>query len=171
MSVTEKQYHLSRFVVQLGCHWRFAFMPIQWLTTSFRSMKLNPKETLKFGEIEELPQCRHLTKEEQTCEEHFQRTTKRNQDGQFVVKLLFKESASPLGDSFQQAKRRLDTLLRRLIRDESIYTRHAAFIEEFQDPGLRNPHRIRQKGWNERGVKWMWGELILNQFNNVSQLN
>ena len=74
-------------------------------------------------------------KKEQACEEHFQRTTKRNQDGQFVVKLPFKENATLLGDSFQQAKRRLDTLLRRLIRDESLYARYSAFIKEFLDLG------------------------------------
>ena len=111
-------------------------VPIQSLTTCFSSMKLIPEDTSKkFWEIEELPHSRHFTKEEQACEEHFQRTIKRNQNGQFVVKLPFKENATPLGDSFQQAKRRLDTLLRRLIRDESLYARYTAFIEEFLDLG------------------------------------
>ena len=79
-------------------------------------MKLIPEDTLKkFWEIEELPQGRLFTKEEQACEEHLQRTTIRNHDGQFVVKLTFKENATPLGDSFQQAKRRFYTLLCQLI--------------------------------------------------------
>ena len=71
-------------------------VPIQSLTTCFSSMKLITEDTLKkFWEIEELLQGRCFTKEEQACEEHFQRTTKRNQDGQFVVKLPFKENATP----------------------------------------------------------------------------
>ena len=83
-------------------------VPFQLLTTCFISMKLITEATLKkFWEIEELPHSRHFTKEEQACEEHFQRTTKRNPDGQFVVELPFEETATPLGDSFQQAKRRL----------------------------------------------------------------
>ena len=83
-----------------------------------------------------LPHSRHFTKQELACEEHFQRKTKLNQDGQFVVKLPFKENATPLGDSIQQANRRLGTLLRRLIRDESLYASYAAFIKEFLDLGL-----------------------------------
>ena len=75
----------------------------------------------KILEIEELPHSHHFTKEEQASKEHFQRTTKRNQDGLFVVKRQFKEHATPLDDSLQQqAKRRLNTLLQRLIRDERL---------------------------------------------------
>ena len=74
-----------------------ASVPIQsLLTTCFSSMKLIPEDTLKkFWEIEDLPQSRHFTKEEQACEEHYQRTTKRNQEGQFVVRLPFKDNATP----------------------------------------------------------------------------
>ena len=107
------------------------------LTTCFSSMELIPEEdTLKkFWEIQKLPQSRHFIEEEQACEEHSRRTTKRNQERHFVVKLPFKDNATPLGDSFQQAKRRLDTLLHRLIGDESLYARYAAFIKEFLDLG------------------------------------
>ena len=97
-------------------------MPIQSLTTSFSSIKLIPEDTVKiFWEIEELPHSHHFTKEKQTSKEHFQKTTKCNQDGLFVVKLPFKENTTSLDDSFQQqAKRRLNTLLQRLIRDKSL---------------------------------------------------
>ena len=110
---------------------------IQALTTCLSSMSSIPEEeTLKkFWEIEDLPQGHHFTKEEQACEQHFQQTTTRNEDGLFIVKLPFKEDAIPLGDSFQQAKRRLETLLYRLSKNESLYTRYAAFIKEFLDLG------------------------------------
>ena len=113
-------------------------MPIQSLTTCFSSLTFNPEENdplKRFWEIEELPQSHFFTKEEMDCEQHFTRTTKRNEHGQFVVKLPFKENAVPLGDSFQQAKRRLQTLLRRLSKDANLYDRYANFIKEFLDLG------------------------------------
>jgi hypothetical protein len=78
---------------------------IQTLTTCLSSLSWIPAEdTLKkFWEIQDLPQSHHFTKEEQACEQHFQQTTRRNEDGSFIVKLPFKENAIPLGDSFQQA--------------------------------------------------------------------
>ena len=67
-----------------------------------------------FWKIKDRPQSHHFTKEEEACEQHFQQTTTRNEDGLFIVKLPFKEDAIPLGYSFEQAKRRLETLLYRL---------------------------------------------------------
>ena len=85
---------------------------IQTLTTYLSLLSSIPeKETLKkFWKIEDLPQSHPFTKEEQTCEQHFQQTTTRNGDGLLIVKLPFKEDATHLGDSFQQAKCRLETL-------------------------------------------------------------
>ena len=106
---------------------------IQTLTTCLSSLSSIPEEeTLKkCWEIEDLPQGHHFTKEEHACEQHLQQTTTRNEDGLFIVKLPFKEDTIPLGDSFRQAKRRLETLLYRLSKNESLYTRYAAFIKEF----------------------------------------
>ena len=112
---------------------------IQTLTTCLSSLSSIPEEeTLKmfFLVIEDLPQGHRFTREEQACEQHFQQTTTRNEDGLFIVKLPSKEDAIPLGDSFQQAKRRLETLLHRFSKNESLYTRYSAFIKEFLDLGL-----------------------------------
>ena len=78
---------------------------IQTLTTCRSSLCSIPEEeTLrKCWEIEDLPQGNHFTKEEQTCEQHIQQTTTRNENGLFIVKLLFKKDAIPLGDAFHQA--------------------------------------------------------------------
>ena len=110
---------------------------IQTLTTCLSSLSSTPEEEIlmRFWEIEDLPQSHHFTKEEQAREQHFQQTTTRNEDGLFIARLPFKEDALPLGDSFQQAKRRLETLLHRLSKNESLYTRYAAFIKEFLDLG------------------------------------
>ena len=83
-------------------------------------MKLISEDALKkVWEIEELPQGRYFIKEEQACEEPYRRTTKLNQEGQFVVKLPFKDNTTPLGDSFQQAKRRIDTLFAALLKQNA----------------------------------------------------
>ena len=76
----------------MGCHWRFAF--------SVNSNLFNLPQLIEF------PQSYHLTKDERACEQHFQQTTTRIEAGLFFVKLPFKEDVIPLGDSFQQAKRR-----------------------------------------------------------------
>ena len=75
----------------------------QTLTACLSSLSWIPEE-----ETASPPQSHHLAKEEQACGQHFQQTTTRNDDGLFIVKLTFKEDATPLGDSFQQAKRRLE---------------------------------------------------------------
>ena len=43
----------------------------------------------KFWEIESVLEEKHLTKEEQQCEEHFNSTTSRKDDGRIVVQLPF----------------------------------------------------------------------------------
>ena len=55
---------------------------------------------LKFWQVEELPNKKSLSKQEQYCEEYFQNTTTRNDDGKFVVKFPFIEDyQNKLGDS------------------------------------------------------------------------
>ena len=80
-------------------------MSIQTFTTCLSSLSPIPEEvTLKqFWEIEDLPQSHYFTKKEQACEQHFQQTTTRIEDGLFIVKLPFKEDAILLDDYFEQA--------------------------------------------------------------------
>ena len=73
-----------------------------------------PRNLQRFWEIEEIPTATQWTSEEQKCEDHLKNTTRRNSEGRFVVKLHLKEDAKPLGDSCQQAKRRLRSLIFRL---------------------------------------------------------
>ena len=89
------------------------------------------------------------TPEELKCEEHFKATTKRRLDGQFVVKLPFKEEVGLLGDSIQQAGGRLRNLLSSFDRNPELYKKYNNFInkfinlghmEEIPDNGLVRPH-------------------------------
>ena len=66
-------------------------LPCQFNRHNMLQLKslIQGKDTLKkFWEIEELSQGRHFIKEKQTCEEDFRRMTKRNHEGQIVVKQL-----------------------------------------------------------------------------------
>ena len=85
----------------------------------------------RFWEIEEVPATKHLTDEERRCEEHFNSTTRRSPEGTFIVKLLFKKEIGELGDSQQQARRRLRSLLHRLRKQPDLYRRYNEFIQEF----------------------------------------
>ncbi|XP_075261162.1 uncharacterized protein LOC142352893 [Convolutriloba macropyga] len=82
-------------------------------------------------EIEEVPATKHLTDEERRCEEHFNSTTRRSPEGTFIVKLPFKKEVGELGDSQQQARRRLRSLLHRLQKQPDLYRRYNEFIQEF----------------------------------------
>ena len=61
---------------------------------------------LKFWEIENVPETRHLTLDERRCEEHFDSTSKRIEDGRFVVQMPFKDGPHSLGFSKANAMKR-----------------------------------------------------------------
>ncbi|XP_049317674.1 uncharacterized protein LOC125780108 [Bactrocera dorsalis] len=54
--------------------------------------KVNPESLLtRFWEVEEIPKESVVSKSDQICEEIFQKTTRRNPDGRYIVTLPFKE--------------------------------------------------------------------------------
>ena len=90
-----------------------------------------PENLQRFWEIEEVPAAQLWTAEEKRCDDHFKETTRRSPEGRFIVKLPFKKETKALGDSLQQAKKRLRSLLFRLERQPDLYKRYAEFIGEF----------------------------------------
>ena len=89
----------------------------------------------RLSELENVPEKRHISSEEKRCEEHFDRTTKRKDDGRFIVEMPFKEDCSQLGHSKTLAMRGFLNLERKLIRDQSLHERYSAFIKVFIDMG------------------------------------
>ena len=90
-----------------------------------------PENLQRFWEIEEVPAAQLWTAEEKRCDDHFKETTRRSPEGRFTVKLPFKNETKALGDSLQQARKRLHSLLFRLERQPDLYKRYAEFIGEF----------------------------------------
>jgi hypothetical protein len=74
------------------------------------------KSIRRFWEVEELPEVKFMTKEEQKCEEHFAATHKRDEEGRFIVSVPWKSTRPVISDSHIVAKRRFLSLERRFER-------------------------------------------------------
>ena len=70
----------------------------------------------RFWKIQEVPGAgsKHFTPEELQCENFFTQTTSSTADGRYGVELPFNSDAPPIGETFNQAKRRFQALERRL---------------------------------------------------------
>ncbi|XP_055631989.1 uncharacterized protein LOC129771893 [Toxorhynchites rutilus septentrionalis] len=86
----------------------------------------------KFWEIEEYATTdKHLTEEEQRCEQHFAEHTTRDKSGKFVVKLPFLSNPNQLGDSRHIAERRFYHIERKLDRNLQLRNEYHTFIREY----------------------------------------
>ena len=105
-----------------------------------------------FWQIEECSKNKMFSLEEQKCEEHFIKTTKRDITGRYIVSLPFKEDPSKLGHSRNIALRRLNFLLKRFevdknfqkqytdVMNEHIEQNHISLIENPKQGGYFIPH-------------------------------
>ncbi|XP_055714723.1 uncharacterized protein LOC129808837 [Phlebotomus papatasi] len=93
----------------------------------------------KFWEIEQpTPPEQTLTQEEYICEQHFVTNTKRDETGQFVVRLPLKKETSDLGTSYQGALRRFLSLERRLENNPEVKAKYHDFMAEYLALGHMN---------------------------------
>ncbi|XP_069358466.1 uncharacterized protein [Maniola hyperantus] len=99
-------------------------------------IKIREDEFLrKFWDRENEPNSleKKLTEEELKCEELYEKTTTRNEDGRFVVKLPFKdeEPRSQYGQTKEIATRKLLSLEKRLLKDEKLYIEYQNVMQEY----------------------------------------
>ncbi|XP_011859379.1 PREDICTED: uncharacterized protein LOC105556878 [Vollenhovia emeryi] len=106
----------------------------------------------KFWEIEEIPMDKPKAREDVECESHFVRTTTRDEDGRYTVRLLFRDTDKRLGESRTGALRRLLALERKFdmnavlkreyskVIDEYLNLGHMSLIENPDDDGYYMPH-------------------------------
>ncbi|XP_041449058.1 uncharacterized protein LOC121404136 [Drosophila obscura] len=85
----------------------------------------------QFWEVEHIfePIVR-ATKEELHCEDHFVKHHTRLPSGEYSVSLPMKRSLESLGDSYLQAKRRLENLERKFVRNPVLYSKYSAFMKD-----------------------------------------
>ncbi|XP_017884234.1 uncharacterized protein LOC108627460, partial [Ceratina calcarata] len=124
--------------------------PVQGASPSklVSSLHCNVLESLdnairKFWEIEAVPIIAHKTLEEAECEEHFQRTVTRNEEGRFVVRLPFKKphAEQALGDSLRIALSALTRLRRKLDPNTALLQSCSDFLLEYES--LNHMTRLR----------------------------
>ena len=91
----------------------------------------------RFWEVEEPPESSqpNYTVEQTLTVQHYEETTTYDPDGRPVVRLPFKEGATPLGHSKAQAVRRFLSMERRFIQDPIFHQKYKEFIKEFLDMG------------------------------------
>ena len=89
----------------------------------------------RFWEVEEVPNSRILSKEDQICETNFMSTHKRDHEGRFVVTAALKVSISMLGDSKAIAFKRSFNLERKLEKNPTLKQMYSSFIEEYIQMG------------------------------------
>ncbi|XP_071634064.1 uncharacterized protein [Temnothorax longispinosus] len=89
----------------------------------------------KFWTQEEVPASTNhdLTPDEQRCEEYFKTTGSRDSTGQYTVRFPLKSSPDTLGDSYLTAHRCLQSLLRRLFRDNNNRRLYHQFMTEYRE--------------------------------------
>ena len=105
----------GKFSEENGIHFRSSFWldciwKASWITTdAFKdkfSLRINNTFDLrKFWELKEIPSVKTQTVEEISCEQHFEDTT-RVENNRFVVQMPFKADVKPLPDTYLQVKRR-----------------------------------------------------------------
>lgn len=64
-------------------------------------------------------------------EEHFLQHTMIGADGKYIVRLPFNDKPIRLGDSYEQAERRLFYLERKLARTPEVYDQYREFLNEY----------------------------------------
>lgn len=93
----------------------------------------------KFWSIEEIHnELPRLTKEEQFCEEYFDKTVSRDNLGRFVVRFPLKSSYKDLGDSKQLAIKRPMLQENRLKENDLLKTKYTSFMNEYLQLGHMN---------------------------------
>lgn len=91
----------------------------------------------KFWELEEIPTNSYTpySKQERFCEELFTKTTKREADGRFSVRIPLTESADALGDTYTLALNRFHSLERKLDNEPKYKQMYCDFMSEYLNMG------------------------------------
>lgn len=95
----------------------------------------NVQQLAKFWELEEIPVELLPSVEHDYCENLFNDTTYRDENGRFCVQLPLRDSPCVLGESYHIAEQRLFQVERKLRRSPSLRTDYNEFMEEYETLG------------------------------------
>lgn len=99
--------------------------------TSMLSQVEEDKQLTKFWEMEEVNTNETISDEDKHCEKHFQLNTKRDGNGNYVVRIPFTENGPQLGNSKNRATARLLQLEKRLERNDTLRKDYNDFMQEY----------------------------------------
>lgn len=125
----------------------------------------------RFWRIESNERRITRTPEERTCEEHFKRTYKRNEDGRFVVVLpVKKEQLRRLGESRELAIQRLKKLEKRFERQPQLKEEYVNFMHEYED--LKHMKLIKESNpkWNVQPQYYLPHHCVIKEENVTTKL-
>lgn len=88
------------------------------------------KTMSRFWDIQEYAERKFLSPEEQEVEEFFTRTTRRDQNGRYIVRLPFNGKISKLGESAESVKRQFLSLERKLSRNDKLRQEYILSMQE-----------------------------------------
>ncbi|XP_047543231.1 uncharacterized protein LOC125075563 [Vanessa atalanta] len=132
------------------------------------SMHVNVREhdlLKQFWEIENEPNSleKRLTKTEIYCEEFYNRTTKRNKDGRFVVRLPFAEEdpKCQYGKSREIALRRFLYLEKRLLKNDKLYNDYRKVMEEYL--ALNHMSRVDSEDLNNPNAVYLSHHAVVRE--------
>ncbi|XP_033214033.1 uncharacterized protein LOC117171090 [Belonocnema kinseyi] len=96
------------------------------------SLNLLHNKISEFWEIENGPNEKLLSNEENAYEVHVQENTRRDHEtGSYIVKLPFKEDSPVLSESYSQALRRFNSLERSLAKNSHLKDKYIAFMRDY----------------------------------------
>lgn len=93
----------------------------------------------RFWESEEPPKCKISIPEDEICEQNYKSGTYRTEDGRYVVPIMLKDDAPPLGDSYRQAFNRFLNLEKRLLNQTELKAEYQEFMRQYGDLGHMQP--------------------------------
>lgn len=93
------------------------------------------KKLTRFWETEEISHYKPLSSEEAVCESLFVKSLTRNEVRRFVVTIPLKQTPAKLGNSYENAKKRLFSLERKFERNLEFKELYTEFINEYKDLG------------------------------------
>ncbi|XP_062549756.1 uncharacterized protein LOC134214389 [Armigeres subalbatus] len=109
----------------------------------------------RFWQIDDFDRERVLSPDDRWCEEHFNRTVARRDDGWYVVRLPIHEDRREfLGDSYQLAQRRFLAAERRFGYNQQLRDQYSRFMDEYamlghMEPGIRTGNETRRSRFLE----------------------
>lgn len=89
----------------------------------------------KFWEINEISNQKQQTSEEKECEEHFNRTHRRLENGRYVVQLPLRDNKVELGQTKNMAVATFLQLEKKFARNKDYFNQYKQFIDEYIELG------------------------------------